>query len=324
MMIPLRCGDPNRKDYLNLIDTLTQSRGDAISDDPDAIVGAEIRAQALIIYYLWCLNNKFANQLNPNTMSDYLERWEVIMGLRALPTDTVQDRRNRIAAKMKLISKTPNSQNVIDLLTSALGSVFLTIINTVAASAQAGFPSGTSITGGITNITNTTWFSTVNNLFIEVQKPSYMASNQFYATVNQIYTLLQNFLPAYMGFDWFWNGFCDSGNGSSANPAVITCATGSTAVVGTRTAWRTAYPGKPGEYTINAGDIIEAYDDNGNWQRMIVASVTDNTHLTITIPLVTGITNGRYVIQGIWLDIDSTVFPFPPSTALNLDNSAFG
>lgn len=320
--LPLRAGNSNRSDLQAIVTSLLAQRGDAITNEVSSVVWIEAQSHARAIYNLWAVLLKMSRQFDPRTMTDFLSRWESIMGLAALPTDTIQDRQARLTAKFAMINKPPNTQNVKDILELALDGIFLDLINTTDDQAIAAFPGGVPITGGITNILDESWLSTIQKLFIEVIHPSYMNDNTFYNTVNQIAPLLNSFLPAYDTFSWFTSSFSDDGTGdATVNRGIISCSVGSTSVTGVNTAWITPINVSNGVCSISVGSIIEAYDDDGVWRRMEVASIIDDTHLTITEPCINGITNKNYVIQGFFVDCSSSDFPYPPPNCKNTDNA---
>lgn len=338
--VPIRCGGGNRSDLQGIAQSLLNQRGNAVTQEVGSARWIENQAWARAIYGDWCVNQKMANQLNPNTLTDFLSRWETIMGISPLPTDTLQVRRARIAAKFMILGKMPTTQAVTDLLTTYLGPVFLDLINTTIADGYAAFYNGAPITGGLQNVSNDNtplvlgyfdpgWYSTLQKIYVEVKNQPYLTNNTFYQTVNQIFPLLGSYLPAYTTVTWFWNGFNNSGADSSTpGVATITVSAGSTTVTGTGTQWNT--PSASGRYHVKAGSIIEAYANSviinglsvpGSWQRMKVAYVNSDTSLTLTEPASATITNGKYVIQGFFCDCSPTHFPYPPVGCLNVDNA---
>ena len=321
-ILPLRCGNSNRADLRQISDSLLAQRGDAITTAVGSVIWVETQAWARAIYSIWANNQKLAYQFDPNKMTDFLPRWEAIMGLSALPNDTIQQRQQRIAARFRIINKMPDTQNVTDLLSAALGITFLELINIPASLAYGQFPGGSAITGGITNIVAGPWYSTCQEIFVEVTHPSSLTNNEFYATVNQIFPLLNTYLPVYDQFDWFYDSFSDDGNaGGAGHRATITVNVGSTHMAGTGTSWQTVINGGDSTYNVVAGSVLECFDDQGVWRRMTVATVNSDTSITLTVPAAGQITNKVYVIEGFFLDCDPTVFPYPPAVALNLDNA---
>lgn len=320
-LVPLRCGNSNRADLQQIANSLFAQRGDAITNEVGSVMWIETQAWARALYHIWAVNTKLAYQFDPHKMTDFLPRWEAIMGLAALPGDTIQVRQERITQRFALINKPPTDTNVTALLEAYLGTTFLLLINTPQEAALAYFPGGVPIVGGITNIVDGAWLSTVQQIFVEVIHPTNFTNNQFYAIVNQVFPLLNNYLPAYDTFDWFWDSFSDDGNGSASNRGLISITVGSNTLTGVNTAWNTVTNVSDGTYNVEPGSILECYDDNGIWQRLVVDTVNSDTSITLTELATATITSKIYVIEGFFLDCDSTQFPYPPVNCLNLDNA---
>lgn len=322
MILPLRCGNGNRADVQQIASSLLAQRGDAITTEVGSVMWVETQAWARAIYSIWAVNQKMAFQFDPHKMTDFLPRWESILGIAALPTDTIQQRQARITARFLLVNKMPDTQAVTDLLKANLGTTFLEIINTPASTAFTQFPGGVDIIGGAQNVGNGPWYSEVQNIFVETFRPPVMTDNQFYATINQIFPLLNGYLPAYDTFDWFWDSFSDDGYASGDGyVGTISGTVGSFVLSGVGTSWNTPINAPDFSYNVVGQSILECFADNGTWQRLEVSSVSSDTSLTLANPLVVNITNKKYVIQGFFCDCDSTQFPYPPSNAKNLDNA---
>jgi hypothetical protein len=322
-ILPFRCGNSNRADLQQIASSLLAQRGDAITTAVGSIIWVETQAWARAVYSIWAVNQKLAYQFDPNKMTDFLPRWESIMGLAALPTDTIQTRQQRIASRFNAINKMPTTQKVTDLMQASLGITFLGLINDPAPLAYAQFPGGAAITGGITNVVDGPWYSTVQELFIEVYHPAVMTNNQFYNTVNQVFPLLSPYLPAYDSFDWFWNSFRDDGYATADGYATgtISGTVGDNHIRGFGTAWNTPVNHADNTFDVVIGSILECFDDEGVWRRMVVSSVNSDSSITLTTQLVGNITRQPYVIEGFFLDCDNTQFPYPPIGCLNLDNA---
>ena len=321
-ILPYRCGNSDRADLQQIAASLLAQRGNAVTSQVGSILWVEVQAHARAIYNIWAVNQKMAYQFDPNKMTDFLSRWESIMGFAALPTDTIQARQQRIAARFASINKNPDEQQVKDLLNGFLGDLFLELITGSAATSYVQVPGGSAITGGVQNVASGPWLSNIQQLFIEVIKPNNILNSQFYSTVNTIFPILGSYLPAYDTFDWFWSSFSDDGYaGGVGYRGKLSVTVGSTSVTGSGTGWKSPIDGYDGTENIVAGSILEGYDDDGNWQRMTVASVSSNSHLTLASPAVSTFTSQPYVIAGFFLDCDGTQFPYPPAGCLNLDNA---
>lgn len=317
MLVPLRAGNSNRSDLKQIADSLLQQRGDAVTKDVGSVVWIEVQAHARAIYSIWCVNQKLANQFDPNKMSDFLTRWETILQLSPLPTDTLTQRRGRIAAKFLALNKLPNTSQVHDLLAAGLPDTFLDVINVACGDAISFYPGGSHIVGG-SQAGNGPWYSTTASIFVETTQPTYLADGDFQNQVNQVSSILGQYLPAWTDFDWFASSFRDDGH-ADGYTGTLTASAGSFTLTGTNTAWNTPINALDNTYNIEPGSILECFDDTGAWQRMTVASVVSDTSILLTEPVPNSITAKTYVIEGFFLDCDPHSFPYPPATSKNLD-----
>ena len=94
-----RCGAQSGTPLERLHKSLNQARGTAYSvSDPTEADGTAIDAKnyayAKAINEIWNANIRLANQFDPNKMGVFLSRWEKILGLVKIPTDTLEDRKD--------------------------------------------------------------------------------------------------------------------------------------------------------------------------------------------------------------------------------------
>src|SRR4051794_4567574 len=103
-----------------ILDGLLDADGTALSKDVDSYVWAEANATARAIAYLWHLNARLANQWDPDRMTSFLPRWEKILGIRPLTTDTPVERRAKVKSKISAFGAPGDQPVVIDILTVVL------------------------------------------------------------------------------------------------------------------------------------------------------------------------------------------------------------
>lgn len=185
-----------------VVASLANSMGDAYDTTQSSNVYVELMAYGRAIAAAWSGNQRMANQWDPDRMTDFLPRWEKILGLTPLSTDTDVARRARVKAAFARIGQPANFQGVNDLLTSTLGSAFVGITVTPSSSANvwtpAGWPMGTHDPNGVIN-----WYSTVSYLAIQVQKPANTSDGDFYALLGSVMPALDSLLPAWVTFSWY-------------------------------------------------------------------------------------------------------------------------
>lgn len=182
--------------------SLLESKGTALTKDPESFMWAETLVYAKAIEYLWSTAQRFANQWNAETMTDFLPRWERIYGINPLPSETMVDRRRKVKIKMEMVGLGPTMQIVTDLLAIMLPDIFVEIIYTSSDEAVSQVPGGSPISGGAP-LGDGDWYSTISYLAIKVQQPSYMDDKTFYEKAGSIHLLLDNLLPAWVTYKWF-------------------------------------------------------------------------------------------------------------------------
>jgi len=119
---PLRFGGPDRthdQEHQALLNALAP--GWDVSEGTELWV--EARVDAMVATMIWAVNRRLANQRVPLRMIDDLEDWEQVTALRPTPVDTMRERRQRLAAKLRGIAN--NAINdIIDTCSTALGANF--------------------------------------------------------------------------------------------------------------------------------------------------------------------------------------------------------
>jgi hypothetical protein len=319
MLVPIKAGNSNRQDLQEIANSLLNARGQALSHDVNSIVWIETQIIARAVFHAWAANQKLANQSDPNKMSDYLTRWEKILQLLPLPTDSITTRRSRIAAKFSSLNQAPTTQAITDLLKANLAGVFAALINIADTASASAFPGGSSIINSQAS-TNAEWFSTISSTFIETIQPTYMTDAVYHNLVNQLYGLLTNYLPASCTFDWFLTSFSDNGAGVGTT-GKITMVAGSGSMSGTGTLWNTVVNVTDSTKNVVVGTKFCFYDDNGIFRRVTVKTIFSNTSLGILENGDGTATNKPYWIEGFFLDCDPLTAPFPPSNAKNIDHA---
>lgn len=196
---------PHHATHDAIRDALLETDGTALASDSTSFVYAERNAEAVLLAYLWGLIATFAHQHDPSRTTQFLPRWEKILGLRPLATDTDVDRRKRVKAKVASFALPGTAQVVSDILLGSLGNVFLGVVNTTPALAVGFVPGGFSAPGGVT-LPSGGFYSTIAHLALATAPTIGMDDPTFYAAVGQIAALLDDVLPAWVVADWFRDG----------------------------------------------------------------------------------------------------------------------
>ncbi len=83
---------------------------------------------------------KMKNQFDPDRMSEFIPRWEAIMGIVSGPTDTQMARKRRIKARFARIGRQPTRQAILDLLTEEMAPITVYLTNDTPETANFGWP----------------------------------------------------------------------------------------------------------------------------------------------------------------------------------------
>lgn len=187
--------------------------GTALASEYGSMAWIENHATARVLADLSKAAIRLANQWDPQKMTDFLPRWEKILGIVPLPNATLKDRRTEVALRLSLFGEPPTYQVVYDFLSELLGDLFVTLVQTSSTEATGSISNnglGISIPGGVT-LPDGDWRSSIAYLAIQVQKPANMTDAEFYPQVGKIYQYLHTLLPAWCNFDWFKDGASGAG-----------------------------------------------------------------------------------------------------------------
>lgn len=183
-----------------IIEALGAQLGSAFDTTSTSNVYAEMQAYGRAINEAWGNGVRLANQWDPLRVTDFMGRWEAILGLTPAPTDLDTVRRARIAASLVRIGRANTFQAVVDAITAAVGStVFVSITHTSSSGAVVVTPSGWPV--GV-QLSGVTWYSTTAHVLVLVTQPTGMSDSQFYSQVSAMNPVLDAMLPAWCTWDW--------------------------------------------------------------------------------------------------------------------------
>lgn len=187
-----------------LLEALLEADGTALAKDVDSYVWAERMAEARVLSYLWKLNRRLANQWDPRRMTDFLPRWERILGIVPNKDDTEVERRAKVGAKLASYGAEPINQVVVDTLIQVLGDVFGSIVHSTSATANGFVPGGVNVPGGA-NLPDGDWYSTIAYLAIETFQGD-LTNATFREKFGDVYEFLDDLVPAWVTFAPFKDG----------------------------------------------------------------------------------------------------------------------
>jgi len=159
---------------------------------PDSPVYAEAYAHALALTMIWRLNGRLRNQLVPLRMLETLPTWEAACKLRPTPTDSMPERRRRMAAKLRgIIGNT--IADIHDSMAAILGAHFLGLASTALADEVTYWPGVNPGPPGFE------WTSNRAMIAVRTQRLG-LADVAFDALLARAAEMLEAMIPAWMGY----------------------------------------------------------------------------------------------------------------------------
>jgi len=158
----------------------------------DTLVYAEAYADAVAITAIWRINGRLRNSLKPLKMLDTLTTWEEACNLRPTPTDTVQDRRRRVAAKFRGLVGNAIS-DIYDACAELLDAQFLGLVSVSAANQITYWPGMNPGPPGYE------WSSNRAIIGVRMSK-SGLSDTAFLSLRNRCFQMLDALVPAWMTF----------------------------------------------------------------------------------------------------------------------------
>lgn len=197
-----------------LVDSLGTQLGTAYDPSQGTKVNVRLQAAARAIAEVYETNQRMANQSDPARMTDFLPRWEKILGLYPSPSANAPQRRRAVAAKRSMVGKKPTYQQVVDILTSTLTPIPYMLIHGSSSTANVWTPqdwpfgnhaSPPPVPSNLVQFLQVypDWYSTVAELQIKVSKPAGMLDADFYERLGAMNLVLDGFLPAWTTWTWF-------------------------------------------------------------------------------------------------------------------------
>ncbi len=182
-------GEPlSRKLYRDLNGAI----GTAYDTSSSSTVTAETAAEARAIAAAWRANERAANQLDSDRMTDFVSRWESILRLTPSSSDTLTTRRARVKAKRSALGS-PDRSAINTVCLSALGNFFVqTEYVPLELALQRwpgnGFPDDN--------------YSTTSHILVRVHHPAGTYDGPFLAACNGLVAILRDFIADWATVDW--------------------------------------------------------------------------------------------------------------------------
>lgn len=189
-----------------VLEGLNADRGTAFdTSNTDATVYVNNIAIARAIAAAEGTNERLSRIWDPMSMpAELVPRWEKILALASLSSDTLLARRRRIKSVFERFGQSTINGRIVTILEDALGDVFVDVEYISYANAIIIVPDGTYPWG--TTADETEWSSTVAHILVKLEKPSGWTEAQFYDAAGKVPLLLDPILPVWTTVDWYRAG----------------------------------------------------------------------------------------------------------------------
>lgn len=154
----------------------------------------------------WVLYFRMLNQINPLTMTDFLEGWEHIFNIKPSAQQSEKNRRKEIALHFLFSKSGASIYTLNQFFKIILPNTFVRVELIPSTKANTHVPLGANVPGGINVPPDGFWSSSISHILIVTQKPATMTENEFYAEVGRLYAYAHLILPAWATFDWVREG----------------------------------------------------------------------------------------------------------------------
>ncbi len=192
-----------------IVDSLGSQRGTVYDKSQPSDVYLENMAIGRAIAEAWSNNARMANQWDSARITEFMSRWEAILGIIPTETDTPTSRRAAIGRAFLRVTQESVYQTVYDQLVGLLGTMFVSLTTTSTDDSVTWVPAGgEALNSSAADISlhdatgELTHYSTVSHLLIRVAQPVGMSDGIFYQKVAQIGPMLDTLLPAWVTWDW--------------------------------------------------------------------------------------------------------------------------
>ncbi len=185
-------------------ESLNAARGSALdASNSSTIVWVENMAYARAITFDgFGINERLANQWDPDRMTAFLGRWEKIFGIVPPPNSTEKERREKVKLRFqRFIDACAFHSRLRARLVQELGNFFVAIEyidvnNAIVHVPDDTYPWGTMVDGY-------PWYSTVAHILVLLQKPTGANESEFYTAAGKVPMACDGLIPAWCTLDWY-------------------------------------------------------------------------------------------------------------------------
>lgn len=286
---------------LMLQDCLAMMGEGAITAEQGSLAWCEAYAYATALMAAINFVQLMSNQLTPDSLSIFADRFADIYNLPKRGTNLIPDNLNEIkeyvAIKTAIFGTPCNYSNVKTYIESVLGPLFIGLEYVdpkLQSIATQGPPSGA-------------WVSPLSSLLVRVWQPrdnkdNYSVDINTFQTQNNKYAaLVQSWMPAYIAvrnLNLIYSG-ANSLPNYNGGVNVVSIAAGDNLLTGVGTKFLTDFANVSNGYMMP----IEIVDDNNNLNTFHVKQLVNDTVMRLYETVPVSITNRTYRCLGIQMDV---------------------
>lgn len=277
--------------------------GSAITSDQGSLAWMEAFAIAKALTASFNFVKLMSNQLSPDSLSIFADRFGAIYGIatqgNGLVPDNLPQIKTYVGLKLAVFGTIPNLAAVDKYIQVLLGNVFIDL-EYIDPQEQQHATMAPTAPGAY-------WFSPLSTLLVRVWQPRdnedhlLMTNNNFFVISNSYKNFVIPWLPADIAVrnePLLYRG--NDGYGSYATALnVINATAGSHTITGVATTFVEDLPNVPLGYLMP----VEVVDDLGELHTYHVTNVNSETSITVEEVVVNNITNRTYRLLGIQMDV---------------------
>jgi hypothetical protein len=192
--VPMRLGGGKRPHEV-AYDALVKAYSENLDVSDNTIAELEAFAESRILGTAWVASKSLANQMIPARMTSGLPIWEEATNVNPDNFDSVQERRSEVAGKLRGLFNNAEP-DIRDAAEEVMGVNFVAVHFTASADDTTYWP------GENPGPPETPWTSNSCMVWVQVTKTG-LSQERFDKLVGRLGRMLDDLIPAWMGFDIF-------------------------------------------------------------------------------------------------------------------------
>ena len=190
---PIRLGGGGHNSVEDIYESLKANVGDALSTEDETAHDAELKAIARLLSIGDRALERYQRQADFRKVSQLLDRWEDVLAIRSSVNDSLVERRNRVAARLRT-NFNATAEGVSRVAAASFYPWTTDVHYTPLSDAVLYWPGGTTLSGY-------PWYSTVCHFSVEYRRPQGSSEADVSARRDACEASLDEYVPAWATFD---------------------------------------------------------------------------------------------------------------------------